>query len=141
MQNIDTIIVVGFQRDSQEPYSKVWKRLERITLEQRATLPVPVLIEGSVLELALDAEVRELRVDHLRWEHVRQTLYVHVVLTESVADSLRTLGFKAWRPWLRRRATESFLERCRRTGWNQRDPAGSKITAPSAGSGRIEPTL
>jgi hypothetical protein len=111
------------------------------TLEQRATLPAPVLIEGSVLELALDAEVRELRVDHLRWEHVRQTLYVHVVLTKSVADSLRTLGFKAWRPWLRRRATESFLERCRRTGWNQCDPAGSKITAPSAGSGRIEPTL
>jgi hypothetical protein len=141
MQVIDAIVVIEFARDPGESYTQVWRALSGVVLEQRAALPAPVLVEGSLLELALDGESRELRVDHLRWEHARQTLYAHVVLTEAEAGSLRELGLKARRPWVRRRAVQEFLERCRRSGWNQRGAATSKAVVAPVEAERIEPTL
>lgn len=141
MQNVDAIIVLEFQRDTEQAYTKVWKGLGEVVLEQRATLPAAVLAEGSLLELELDSEARELRVEYLRWEHKRQTLHVHVALTEPEAAKLRAQGFRAWRFWLRRRASASFLERCRQSGWILRGVAGVQTAAAPAASERIEPTL
>lgn len=143
MQNMDAIIVIGFQRKPNAAHTKVWKRLEGISLEQRAALPATLLAAGNLLELALDGVPRELRIEHLRWEHARQTLHVHLTLTERETASLRALGIKAWRPWLRRRAVEEFLGRCRQSGWVQRTRNTVKpAPSPAAGStGRVEPTL
>lgn len=141
MQHIDVIIVVEFQRDPELAYTKVWKSLSSSMLEQRSVLPAPVLAEGNLLELELDGQVRELRVDYLRWEHQHQTLHVHVALTEAEAARLRALGFKTWRPWLRRRASEGFLERCRHSGWSLRGSSHASSPIAPAASERIEPTL
>lgn len=143
MQDMDAIVVIGFQRKPDAAYTKTWKRLEGVSLEQRFTLPAALLAAGNLLGLTLDGVPRELRIEHLRWEHARQTLYVHLTPTEREAASLRALGIKAWRPWLRRRAIDEFLGRCRQSGWVQR--AGSTVKpaqSPAASSTeRVEPTL
>lgn len=141
MQNVDAIVVVEFQRDPEQVHTKSWKALQGLVLEQRSALPAPVLTEGSVLELELDAASRELRVEYLRWEHQRQTLHVHVVLSANEATSLRALGVRARRPWVRQRAVEEFLERCRRSGWALRGAIDAKPPEAPMASERIEPTL
>lgn len=144
MQNMDTIIVIDFQRKPDAAYTKVWKRLDGVTLEQRVTLPSMLLAAGNLLEVTLDGVVRELRIERLRWEHARQTLHVHLMLTEREAAALRKLGIKARRPWVRRRALDGFLDRCRQAGWLQRGgvvrakPASVSATDTSQ---RVEPTF
>lgn len=144
MHNVDAIVIVEFRRKSDAAYSRVWKWLDGITLEQRFSLPLVLLAAGNQLELRLDEALREFRIEHLRWEHQRQTLHVHLLLTEQEANSLRDLGIKAWRPWVRRRVIDDFLERCRQTGWLQRGGKPSRGPSPSAPSNtqkRVEPTL
>lgn len=146
MDSADVIVVIDFERNPEERYSKVWKRLEGTRLEQRVTLPQALLAQDNLLEMPLDEAVSELRIDRLRWEHGRQTLHVHAELTEDAAYRLRALGLNAWRPWLRRKATGEFLDRCRRSGWTVREEGNN--VAPAAATGapareaeRLEPTL
>lgn len=145
MESADVIVVIDFETNPEERYSKIWKRLEGTRLEQRVTLPEALLAQDNLLEVPLDGTASELRIDRLRWEHGRQTLHVHAELTEDAAYRLRALGLNAWRPWLRRKATDEFLERCRRSGWTIRS-AGSErapvaTAAPAREAERLEPTL
>lgn len=141
MQILNTIVAIEFLRDPDEPYSKLWKRLRGVVLEQPFALPAPVLAPDNLLELAVDGELRLLRIDHLRWEHARQTMHVHVVPSEDAAAQLRTTGLGAWRPWVRRQAVESFLARCRSSGWVVQRAGVKPVSALPAASERIEPTL
>lgn len=108
MQDLNTIVVIEFLRDPDEPYTKLWKRLRGVVLEQPLTLPAAVLAPDNLLELAVDGEPRRLRISHLRWEQDRQTLHVHAVPSEDAAAQLRAAGLVPWRPWLRRQAVEEI---------------------------------
>lgn len=141
MSTMNAIVVVDFLRKSDRAFTKVWKRLAGFSLEQRLTLPLVLLVAGNLLELTLDGVTREMRIEHLRWEHARQTLYVHVMLTPAEAGALRELGFKAWRPWVQRQIVAQFLERCRASGWTQRGAVSVKPPPAPVESKRIEPTL
>lgn len=145
MHTVDAIVVVDFRRDPDESYTKVWTRLQPTALEQRLKLPACVLASGHLIELVLDEERRTLRVDYLRWEHARQTLHVHVVPTEDLAQALRAQGLRSWLFWRRAPVAAAFVERCRRSDWTVRR-AGDRA-APAAAQrpverdDRVEPTL
>lgn len=141
MQDLNTIVVIEFLRDPDEPYTKLWKRLRGVVLEQPLTLPAAVLAPDNLLELAVDGEPRRLRISHLRWEQDRQTLHVHAVPSEDAAAQLRAAGLVPWRPWLRRQAVEGFLASCRSSGWVVRNAGARPAAVAPAASSRIEPTL
>lgn len=139
MQGVDVVVAVEFPLDAE--HAKAWKGLGGIVLEQRLSLPALLLAEGNLLELELDGSPRELRIEVVRWVQARQTVQLHVVPTEAAA--LAALGLGAWRPWLRRRAREAFLERCRDSGWRLRGDVEAKVAGavPAPVKERIEPTL
>jgi hypothetical protein len=141
MQSLDAIVVVDFRLHPDERYTKTWKRLGGAVLERRISVPAAVLAVDNVLELPLDGEPRELRIEYVRWEHARQTMYVHVMPTDALASELRRQGIRAWRPWLRKRVAASFMERCRQGGWNIRGVV--RVLPPEVQPvvERIEPTL
>lgn len=138
METIEAVVSVDFALARDASYSKAWKRLKGIELEQAMALPRVVLAAGNLIELMLDGETREVRIEHLRWDQGEGRLSVHAVPTAVLAAEVKEQGLNAWRPWIGKRAAKEFLERCLQMGWRT---AGGAPAPQAPAVQRREPTL
>ncbi len=141
---IEVVVVLEFHVDPSVPYSKNWKRLDGSTLERHLSVPEVMLAAGNYLELPLDGVTRDIKIDYLCWRVPNGLLAVHTVPGEDLAEELRALGLRAWRPWIGRRAAEEFLQRCATEGWSVHRESASSHQPPAnreASRARREPTL
>lgn len=152
METEQVIVVVELSVDRDERHSRVWKRLDGTRLERLQELPRLMLGAGNLLEIALDGEPRELRIEALRWSQSKQMARVLTVPSAPMAESLKRRGLRSRLPWKAKRVATEFLARCRATGWriagNAEEPPAPpprsqtpKAPAARPPSERQEPTL
>lgn len=144
MDTVPVIVVVDLSVDPQERYTKTFKRLNGCQLERLIEVPGPVLVPGNLLELTLDGQLRELRIDAVRWTETKQMLRVRTLPTEALAEVLEGQGIRSWAPWKARRSATEFVDRCRAAGWRLASSPQEPLPPRPPGEravDRREPTL